>query len=1727
MLVLRGNTTSGHARVVKCYNCQGEGHMARQCTQPKRPRNAAWYKEKAMLAEAQEAGQILDEEQLAFLADLGIPAGQAQTIISHNAAFQTEDLDTYDSDCDDLSTVQAVLMANISNYGSDSISEVPNSETYLNDMDNQSVHALQDFKQSPVMDFTDNEISSDSNIIPYSQYLQETQQATVQDTNLQAQQDSMILSVIEQMSKQMINHKAQRIKPTLYDGVVMSNSHAAMPVIDDEKTLILEEESRSKMYEKAKDPEVIANKISHKPIDYEKLNRLTKDFGKHFSPQQELSAEQAFWFHILNPTIEPLYTPPVIVDVPMVKKRKTPNALEEEVQTIFDQMEVAVQQSSVDKHCLEIAKKEILLENDRLLQTIMSQDVLLTVMNSVSLHNDSVNMEMQESSMQLQQEVFQNNESCVNQNAVEIQEYFEINDLKPRLQDKDKTICKLKDTIQSLRENTKEENVNHDKCDLEPINKELENSVAKLLSENKCLCNEINHVKQVFKDQFDLIKQTRVRHKEQCDSLINKLNLKSIENGDLKAQIQDKVSVITSLKNDLRKLKGKEIVENVVHTPSVTTIAPGMFKLDLVPLPPRLLQNRDVHIDYLRHTQEQANTLWELVKQAKVKQPLDKELDFACKYAIRIQELLVYVQDTCPIAVTPSTKKVVVSPMNKVKKVRFAEPLTSSSNIKQVESSNTSDSNTHVLSSTGVNCSTNCGLKPPGNKNNDRISQTPSRNKKNKVEAQLRKVNKTNCVIKPICDVDVKHSLSNSNSEILCATCTVRFGNDQIARIMGYGDYQLGNVVISRVYYVEGLGHNLFSVGQFCDADLEVAFQKNICFIRNLEGVDLFLRSRDTNLYTISLDDMLKSSPISKDGLAQGIPRLKFQKDHLCSACALGKSKKSSHQPKAEETNQEKLYLLHMDLCGPMRVASINGKRYILVIVDDYSRFTWVKFLKTKDEAPAAIIKCIKNIQVRLNAIVRNVRTDNGTEFVNQTLREWYENAKAINTACYTQNRSLIRLRYNKTPYELMQDKKPDLSFLHVFGSLCYPTNDHEDLGKFDAKADIGIFVGYAPAKKLFRIYNRRTWIITETIHVTFDELTAMASEQFSSRPGLHSMTPATSCTGLVSKPVSQQPCIPPNRDDWDRLFQPMFDEYFNPPTITVSPVQEAVASRAEVLADSPVSISINQDAPSTNSTSQGSSSNVIQIHTPFEHLGRWTKDHPIANVIGDPSRSVKTDESGGVQKNKARLVAQGFRQEKGIDFEKSFAPVAIIEAIRIFVANAAHKNMTIYQMDVKTDFLNGELKEEVYVSQLEGFVDQDNPSHVYKLKKDLYGLKQAPCAWYDMLSSFLISQQFSKGAVDPTLFTRHAKNDLLLYQAKPTKKHLQAVKQIFRYLNGTINMGLWYSKDTDMSLTAYADADHAGCHDTRHSTSGSAQFLGDKLVSWSSKKQKSTAISSTKAEYIALFGCCSQILWMSSQLTDYGFQFNKIPLYCNNKSAIALCCNNVQHSSEKHIDIRYHFIKEQVENGIVKLYFVRTEYQLADIFTKPLPSERFNFLIDKLDSILQAGNPVKEILLKLNLPDHRSILTDSKIHIKMVMEGKVDSSKALDAGLVVTECNEKKSESQWLRYNCLLNIIYMLMKQEKGGYSEQSESVYDTYELEKVDRNTIPKSTDMSHRGGEIYQKADDEKCQVSFQEAAASRAKVLADSLVSTSIEQDAPSSSIPSSKEHEHSPIITQGF
>nr|GEU47993.1 retrovirus-related Pol polyprotein from transposon TNT 1-94 [Tanacetum cinerariifolium] len=479
---------------------------------------------------------------------------------------------------------------------------------------------------------------------------------------------------------------------------------------------------------------------------------------------------------------------------------------------------------------------------------------------------------------------------------------------------------------------------------------------------------------------------------------------------------------------------------------------------------------------------------------------------------------------------------------------------------------------------------------------------------------------------------------------------TVKFGNDHVAKIIGYGDYQIRNVTISRVYFVEGLGHNLFSVGQFCDSDLKVAFRQHTCFIRNLEAskTKSWLWHRHLSHLNFGAINYL-----ARQGLVRGLPNIKFEKDHLCSTCAMGKSKKKSHKPKSKDTNQEKLYLLHMDLCGLMHVESINGKKYILVGI---SHETSV--------APSPQQNGV--VETHNRTLIEAAHTM--LIYAQAPLFLW---AESVATACYSQNRSIVHLHHGKTPYEILHKKLPDLSFLHVFGALFYPTNDSENLEKLQPKADI-VFT--------------RLQLHEQALFCYYDAF-------------LNSVEPKTYKDALT------QSC-------WIKAMQEELNEFER------LEVWELVPRPDKVM--------------------------VITL--------KWIY-------------KLKLDELGGILKNKARLVARGYRQEEGIDFEESFALVARLEAIRIFLAYAAHKNMVVYQMDVKTTFLNGNMREEVYVSQPNGFVDPYNPNHVYKLKKALDGLKQALHAWYDMLSSFLISQDLSKGSVDPTLFIRRNNNDLLLVQ--------------------------------------------------------------------------------------------------------------------------------------------------------------------------------------------------------------------------------------------------------------------------------------------------------------------------------------------------------------------------
>ncbi|GJX92817.1 retrovirus-related pol polyprotein from transposon TNT 1-94 [Tanacetum coccineum] len=539
---------------------------------------------------------------------------------------------------------------------------------------------------------------------------------------------------------------------------------------------------------------------------------------------------------------------------------------------------------------------------------------------------------------------------------------------------------------------------------------------------------------------------------------------------------------------------------------------------------------------------------------------------------------------------------------------------------------------------------------------------------------------------------------------------TVRFGNDHFGAIMGYGDYVIGDSVISRVYYVEGLGHNLFSVGQFCDSDLEVAFRKHTCFVRDLDGVDLIKGSRGTNLYTISVEDMMRSSPIcllskasknkswlwhrrlnhlnfgtlndlARKDLVRGLPRLKFEKDHLCSACQLGKSRKATHKPKTINTIMEVLHTLHMDLCELLRVQSINGKKYILVIVDDYSRFRWVKFLRTKDETPAFVINLLKQLQVGLNKTVRFVQTDNGTEFINKALTDYYESVsithektiprtpqqngvveqrnhtlveaaqtmlifskaplflwvEAMATACYTKNRSLIHTLHNKTPYEL---------------------EGLQNLEQTDPT-------------------------IMETIHVTFEELTEQTTPVHSSPgPAPNLLTPGPISSGLVPNHPPAAPYILPTNKELEILFQLMFDKYFESSTVDRL-VPPAPAAQAPVNPPGPlVSIPIDQEAPSGSHSPSSSDHQSSSVHqgVAAEHLFEvnpfaaadpepfvnvFTLDH---NFEASSSRElvpppdcamiialkwiykVKLDEYGDVLKNKARLVAKGYRKNFSIE---------------------------------------------------------------------------------------------------------------------------------------------------------------------------------------------------------------------------------------------------------------------------------------------------------------------------------------------------------------------------------------------------------------------------------------------------------------------------------------------
>ncbi|GJV14421.1 hypothetical protein Tco_1359744 [Tanacetum coccineum] len=499
-----------------------------------------------------------------------------------------------------------------------------------------------------------------------------------------------------------------RIQPTLYDGSVIAKEHAVISMIDDEETLILEEETQSKMLDKQNDPISIEKKIKISPTDYSKLNKIKEDFGKCFVTQKELSAEQAFWLKHSSISETPVKShTPVRIEAPselpkvslvnkslkklkyqlanfdkVVKKRLTSDAITEgswgfehtkecflteiipflkvlkdtfnafdktlldeitEVQTVFNQMEAAVDQCFVDKNVFEIQIKQLRIDNDQLLNQIMSQEIVHIVENFVdicdvkkSCVNDckkclELEIELFKKNDFIEKEAYDKLVKSENLNAPTFNQLFEINELKAQSQEKDTIIRKLKERIKSLSEKDSMGNVKKDIDEIETINIELEHIVAKLLSENENLRKEREHLKSIFKDQFDSIGKTCVQSKAHCDSLIAQINAKSIENLDLNAQLQKKVFAITALKNELRKLKGKNVVNTVVSKPNAT-VSPGMFKLDIEALSPRLKNNRDAHEVYIEKTIEYSDTLRGFVESARTQNPSEPLLESACMF---------------------------------------------------------------------------------------------------------------------------------------------------------------------------------------------------------------------------------------------------------------------------------------------------------------------------------------------------------------------------------------------------------------------------------------------------------------------------------------------------------------------------------------------------------------------------------------------------------------------------------------------------------------------------------------------------------------------------------------------------------------------------------------------------------------------------------------------------------------------------------------------------------------------------------------------------------------------------------------------------------------------------------------------------------------------------------------------------------------------------------------
>ncbi|GKB44270.1 retrovirus-related pol polyprotein from transposon TNT 1-94 [Tanacetum coccineum] len=689
-----------------------------------------------------------------------------------------------------------------------------------------------------------------------------------------------------------------------------------------------------------------------------------------------------------------------------------------------------------------------------------------------------------------------------------------------------------------------EDKIKKDLEEIETINIELDHRVSKLIAENK-------HLKQTYKQLYDSIKPTRIRSKEQCDDLINQVNLKSVEISDLNASLQEKVLVITYLKDDLRKLKGKSLVDNdVTKHPS----DPEMLKIDVEPITSKLLNKKTAHSAYIKHTQEEATVLRDLVEHVKSKYPLDHSLEYACRYAKLIQELLTHISKTCPSVNNTDGKLVAVTPKNKDKRVRFTKPVTSSGyTITKTASTSNLVSNKPMSSSTGVKPSTSaCRSHPSGNTKKDKNRQTPRtayiEHSKLNANYELKCVKCNGCMLSDNHDLCVLDFINNVNA---------RNKSKSVKQSSKRKVWKPTGKVFTNIRYIwRPTGRTFTIVGNACPL---------------------------TRITTTTEVPLRKSTALENE-TPKPVVTLVY-----------------SRKPRKSKTN------VPVSKSKVLKSVSANKKE------PSQSWGSIVSDVPSSSLDDCSHPNCSLKVVISHETFVARSPQQNGVvERRNHTLIEAAQTmliyvkaplflwAEAVATACYTQNCSIVRLRHGKTPYEILHDNPPNLSFFYVFGALCYLANDSENLGKLQPKVDID-----------------------------FDKLTAMASEHSSLRPALHEMTSATISSGLVTNPPPSTPFIPPSR---------------TPEVIALT--ADVVAPEPVASTGSPSSTIVDQDAPSPiahmgndpyfgipipevpsdqSSSTYISHTMVHPDHQISEHNSKWTKDHPLENIIGELDRPVST----------------------------------------------------------------------------------------------------------------------------------------------------------------------------------------------------------------------------------------------------------------------------------------------------------------------------------------------------------------------------------------------------------------------------------------------------------------------------------------------------------------------